>query len=1173
MAKQFGKTWWGEQWLKSLDKIDYNNRLPRGASYARNGRVREVKITDNQIMAKVSGSRPKPYKVTIIVPPFFPDNIDLLMSQIVGRPMLISKLLNRELDPEILRISENLGLKVFPRQWADFKMQCSCPDWAVPCKHLAAVIYMVSQEIDNNPFQVFQIHNVNLIRELSKRDIFIEQNKSTEIGQLTDLLKGTNKQNKSDFDVDQAYQRIDFSQLQLIANPLIQILPDNPPFYHQGNFRNQYDAVIQKVVKESGRIFKKTMKLEDYLPASQLTSLLGYHAEIKIMANYNGDWEAVNESQKAIKNVEFIRQLWQLNHDHLSDYQPSVAALHKLLLAALHLLANGAVVPQIVQLENKDFYIRWLPALIDNKVKTLVNKLTNILPPDILTSQKILRNKETTLSVDDPAINILSLFLTLLISKLSGNVQIDEFMVLFFKNHPYSFRGVGENSLSGGIKVWLDRFFLTSENFKPVITVREQNENSFEVDISIEDVSSHDQLPISLYEILTQKQHETHRFKILQSLSLLSPFIKGLDKYINDGATQPVIFDFNEFAPFLMNMLPPLRLLDIKTLLPKSLQELLRPKASIKLKSKADKVGSFMRLDDLLTFDWQIAIGDQVMTPDEYKNLIRNASGLMKFKENYIYVDESDLEKLHKHFTNTKPLSSYQLLQTALIEEYEGARVILTIEVKKLIEELTSDINIPLPIGLLAKLRPYQHRGFSWMYRNIKIGFGSLLADDMGLGKTLQVIAIIQKMKEEGAINSKHKALIVVPTGLLNNWQIEIEKFAPTLSTHIYHGTLRDVKDFNADVMLSTYGIVRSDFDILKKKKWQILVIDEAQNIKNNATAQSKVIKSLPSNIRIAMSGTPVENRLSEFWSIMDFTNKGYLGNEKSFKEEFISPIQMFNDEHAISRFRKVTAPFLMRRLKSDKSIISDLPDKIEQNQFSTLTKPQAALYEKTLQIALNEIEGIGETDQQSLFKRQGLVLQMILALKQICNHPTQFLKNGKIDPSLSGKSILLLDMLESILDSGEKVLIFTQFREMGNLLQQFINERFDEEAMFLHGGCSIKQRQEMVDRFQNNRADKIFLLSLKAAGTGLNLTAATQVIHYDLWWNPAVEAQATDRAYRIGQKKNVQVHRFITKNTFEERIDEMIQKKKHLADMTVATGENWIGKFSNKELREIFGP
>jgi len=260
----------------------------------------------------------------------------------------------------------------------------------------------------------------------------------------------------------------------------------------------------------------------------------------------------------------------------------------------------------------------------------------------------------------------------------------------------------------------------------------------------------------------------------------------------------------------------------------------------------------------------------------------------------------------------------------------------------------------------------------------------------------------------------------------------------------------------------------------------------------------------------------------------------------------------------------------MMRRMKSDKSIISDLPDKIEQNQFALLTKQQAALYEKTMQVAMAEIEGY--SDDGSLFKRQGLVLQMILALKQICNHPTNFLKNGQFDPTHSGKMELLFELLDSIVESGEKVLIFTQFREMGDLLERFITDRFGEKPMFYHGGSSVNQRNDMVERFQKNRADKIFILSLKAAGTGLNLTAASHVIHFDLWWNPAVENQATDRAYRIGQKKNVMVHRMITKNTFEERIDEMIQKKKHLADMTVATGENWIGKLSNKELREIFG-
>jgi SNF2 family DNA or RNA helicase len=495
----------------------------------------------------------------------------------------------------------------------------------------------------------------------------------------------------------------------------------------------------------------------------------------------------------------------------------------------------------------------------------------------------------------------------------------------------------------------------------------------------------------------------------------------------------------------------------------------------------------------------------------------------------------------------------------------------MTPEVKELIRELTDFREIALPAKIQATLRPYQQRGYSWIYRNSRIGFGSVLADDMGLGKTLQVITTLQKFKEEGYLE-KEKALIVAPTGLLTNWQAEVQKFTPTLRMEIYHGTNRDLKKLpEHDVLITSYGVARSDADLLRKAKWHTMVIDEAQNIKNQETKQTKAIKAIKAGNFIALSGTPVENRLSELWSIMDFSNRGFLGTPKEFNDSFAAPIERLNDFETAEKLKKVTAPFLMRRLKTDKTIISDLPDKIEIDSFASLTREQAGLYEKTLEEAMAAIEDVKKTDQKSLFVRQGLVLQMILALKQICNHPTQFLKNGIMNASLSGKMDLLFDKLDSITESNEKVLIFTQFTEMGNLLHQFIRERYREEPLYIHGSCSINQRKEMVENFQNNHADKIFILSLKAAGTGLNLTAASHVIHYDLWWNPAVEAQATDRAYRIGQKSNVMVHRFITKNTFEERINDMIQKKKALAEMTVATGENWIGNLSNKELREIF--
>jgi SNF2 family DNA or RNA helicase len=754
-----------------------------------------------------------------------------------------------------------------------------------------------------------------------------------------------------------------------------------------------------------------------------------------------------------------------------------------------------------------------------------------------------------------------------LVTLLSGEPTQDLFQNLFFKNEEYDFKNPGEGASAGGIQTWLQKYYLTQGKIRPQLVVSETINDNFLVEVNVSGIDDFPGEIISLKNILSLQIFAKQRLEVMQTMANLIDFIPGLENQINSGGKDIIVMDNETFTPFLFQMIPVIRLLDMDILLPKSLQNILKPKPSVKVKGKSGK--SFLNLDQLLSFDWQVAIGDTVMSEDEFKKLLKKTDGLIKYKSQYIYVSKEDLAKLHKHFSSEEELSGFEMLRVALSGEYEGAKVSLDTEVLDLIKELTEVKEIPLPKNINAELRPYQKRGYSWMYRNSKIGFGSVIADDMGLGKTLQVITTLLKYKEDGLLEDK-KALVVAPTGLLTNWQAEIEKFAPSLSTCLFHGTNRKIEN-NYDVLLTSYGIARTEAPKLKKLPWQIVVIDEAQNIKNYDTAQAKAIKTIKADNFIAMSGTPVENRLSELWSIMDYSNRGFLGNIKEFKDDFGTPIETYNDVAVAEKLKKVTAPFMMRRLKSDKSIISDLPDKIEMDAFSTLAKEQASLYEKTLEEALMAIEAIDPANSKELFHRQGLVLQMILALKQICNHPTQFLKNNKLDASLSGKTELLFDKLDSIIESGEKVLIFTQFTEMGNLLQHFIEERYKEKPMFYHGGCTLKQRKEMVHNFQNNPADKIFILSLKAAGTGLNLTAANHVIHYDLWWNPAVEAQATDRAYRIGQKSNVMVHRFITKNTFEERINEMIQSKKALAEMTVSTGENWIGNLSNKELKDLF--
>lgn len=1166
MTQYFGKTWWGQQWLNSLNNIDYSNRLPRGSSYARKGAVTKITIKDNHIKAKVAGSRSQPYKVDIILPPFFEPELGHFVDALAERPVIISKMLNRELDTEVLLIAEKMGLKVFPKQWTDFKMQCSCPDWAVPCKHLAAVIYKVSAEIDNDPFLVFKLHIVDLLLEMNKRGIFVTKENSV-IPTLTDLYfeKKNKKDKTADFNTDNAYKKLSFSTLFSIYQPLGALLSDNPVFYPgKGDFKLKYIVELSKVVKDAQRIVQGKTNLEKLIKdAVQEEQKINTHSQNKITIDENHQ-SKVLINDEAFSFSQFLMQIVQIPASKTMDYQPSTASLHTVFHFALHLLANGAVIPQIVQHPDKFYAIRWLPATLSKPVHSLVNQLTEMLPPNVFLW---LQKEEIKAINKDPIINLLSIFLTEMINLLGRNSMEELFLNLFFKKENYLFDKPGEGALPGGIHAWLQKYYLTQGNYKPQIVVEEMSDERFLVNINIGEKNNPFVSPTTLKDVLTLKMFEKKRFEILQSLMQLSNFINGLDSHINSKTAELMVMDKDTFTPFLFQMIPAIQLLDIDVLLPKSLREILKPKTSLKLKKAPGK--SFIRLDQLLDFDWQVSIGDTVMDEAEFKQLLNKSDGLIKYKSHYIYVDKEELAKLYKHFSSNQKLSPFELLRAALSGEYLGAKISLTDEVKVLIKELSEFKEIPLPKGIKAELRPYQLRGYSWMYRNAQIGFGSVIADDMGLGKTIQVITTLLKYKEDGQLADK-KALVVVPTGLLSNWEAEIEKFAPTLKTHIFHGTNRKMNpDF--DILLTTYGIARTEATKLKKLPWHSLIIDEAQNIKNAGTAQSKAVKSIGADNFIAMSGTPVENRLSELWSIMDYSNRGFLGTPKEFNDNFGSPIEIFNDLATAEKLKNVTAPFMMRRLKSDKSIISDLPDKIEMDCFSTLAKEQASLYEKTLELAMKEIEGIDSSDKKGLFVRQGLVLQMILALKQICNHPTQFLKNNILDASLSGKLGLLFDKLDSILESNEKVLLFTQFTEMGKLLQYFIQERYKVAPLFYHGGCSIQNRKEMVASFQSNHADKIFILSLKAAGTGLNLTAANHVIHYDLWWNPAVETQATDRAYRIGQKSNVMVHRFITKNTFEERINNMIQSKKALAEMTVSTGENWIGNMSNKELKDMF--
>jgi non-specific serine/threonine protein kinase len=472
--------------------------------------------------------------------------------------------------------------------------------------------------------------------------------------------------------------------------------------------------------------------------------------------------------------------------------------------------------------------------------------------------------------------------------------------------------------------------------------------------------------------------------------------------------------------------------------------------------------------------------------------------------------------------------------------------------------------------ALKATLRPYQQAGVNWLRLLSQLGLGACLADDMGLGKTMQVISLLLVMKKSG---SDKPSLLVLPASLLANWKTELERFAPSLRCLFLHSSQLNKKAMgemsnettaldNIDVVLTTYGtLMRQDW--LQQQEWRLLVLDEAQAIKNPSARQTKAVKKLKAKSRIALTGTPVENRLSDLWSLFDFLNPGLLGSARRFKGFVKSLSERESDQYA--PLRNLVSPYILRRLKTDRSIISDLPEKTEVSAYCGLSKAQAAQYQQTVtQLA----KAIANTDG---IKRRGLVLSYLLRFKQICNHPSQLLGDDEYDPKKSGKFQRLAQLCEEIASRQEKLLVFTQFREMTTPLANFLAQQFGQPGLVLHGGTPIKQRQKRVEQFQDEEGPPFFILSLKAGGTGLNLTEASHVIHFDRWWNPAVENQATDRAFRIGQKKNVLVHKFICQGTVEEKIDALINEKTALAnDLLEGGADTLLTEMDDKALLDL---
>lgn len=586
------------------------------------------------------------------------------------------------------------------------------------------------------------------------------------------------------------------------------------------------------------------------------------------------------------------------------------------------------------------------------------------------------------------------------------------------------------------------------------------------------------------------------------------------------------------------------------------------------------KASGGLTLETLVAFDASLTLDGEPLTEEERVALVRAKTALVRVRGKWVQLDAEGLARAKGLWEKAaqKNLTVRDVIRLTLgADDAPGGGIPLDGvrgegALGTLLERLTGERPlepVPTPEGFHGTLRPYQERGFWWLKFLTELGLGACLADDMGLGKTAQTIALL--------LTGERPCLLVCPTSVVGNWERELARFAPSLRVLTQHGPGRLKGDAltealnDVDVVLTSYALLHRDSEALTAIRFAGAILDEAQNVKNPETRQSRAARALDSGWKLALTGTPVENHVGDLWALFAFLNPGLLGSERHFKQKFFVPIQQERDALAAEALKKRVGPLILRRLKTDKSVIADLPDKVEQEESCPLTPEQATLYEAVVRELTEGLEGAEG------MARRGLVLATLTRLKQVCNHPAHFLADGSPLPQRSGKLARLEELIEALLDAGESALIFTQFAELGERLAAHLRQTFGRETLFLSGKTTKKQRDALVERFQTEGGPPLFVLSLKAGGVGLNLTRASRVIHFDRWWNPAVEDQATDRAFRIGQRRNVFVHKFVCRGTVEERIAGMIAEKREIAGKVVGTGEGWLTELSTAALTELF--
>jgi len=1163
VKNRYGVTPWGSWFIDVLDSYKMGERLDRGRTYANTGRVLSLALDSCRALAKVEGNYRPSYRVEISFSPL--EEAEQVYKMIEEDPPLLACIAAGELPEAFLWKLKKQGINLIPRRWREMGRFCSCPDDADPCKHMAALYYIIAREIDSDPHVLFRLRGMDLAARFGDAVV----HSIAPPFMVTYSVSAAEAESRGFLPVTAAAESepLSFTEIPHCAELIIALLPSAPPFfdrdfslvmaefYHLCAHYQAWDSVEAEVNAEMEHQFSRsawTFVCPEPRPgANVFLDAKDINGEIRRFTPHDAFEYFVNfSSEDGTASYSFFFYLFKF----------------------LNLVcSSGAFIPYVLA-ANGTLQIIWRPFETLPETGTMLAALAGFASREI----SITAGKKT-ISGRSIVDLLASAFLNEWIYRRSlgfgssfnkygtGN-EYRELLDLFFRGAHIDISSPAQRSLPAAIDRWLSVLHINFAAYRYSLTVKEPKRESIEgTGLDFTEVKPQRDFALSM-EVLIEKNDgivkkiplsKCRDLEILRAPTALSNYLPEIRDLASPSLTRRTVrLSEARLVAFLDSAAPLLTRLGMTVNLPKTLVKELKPRLVIKGSSPAASLVHYLDLNGLQDFEWQVAIGGNVMTLDEFKKLVREKRELVRFKDGFMKMSPEEFSRLLKRAKNTTPTFN------DFLKAYFSGDTVLAFDARETIDNLFREHDFPAPITLNAELRPYQKRGYNWVCSLLFSGFGCILADDMGLGKTIQSIAALLRLKEEGFL--ANGCIVIAPAALLENWEKELLRFAPSINVCRYHGNNR-ILNRQYDVFLTTYQTAVRDAAKLKDVEFSLLLVDEAHLMKNAETRIAKTVKLLRSKYRLALSGTPVENRLEDLRSLFDFILPGYLGNATDFRKQFRIPIEVMRNRDQAEVLRKITSPFLLRRLKTDKKIIEDLPEKVVANEYAVLEKGQAALYESVV------AESIRKSEKSDPKDRAALILSLLTSLKQICDHPRVFDKESPAVSELSGKAQLLITLLREILANREKTLIFSQYVEALDCLERIIKRELGEAALIYHGGMGQRARISAINQFQSDPASRLLLVSLKAGGLGLNLTAASRVIHYDLWYNPAVENQATDRAFRIGQKSTVFVHRFITKGSFEEKIDAMISSKQELVDMTIKSGESWLARMSHEELKALF--